>query len=186
MSKKIIALFGKAGSGKDTICRYLSQTYNINKLVRITTRPRREGEVEGIEYIFEDKMNITQRILDNSEQFIEIGVFNDWYYLTPADQVKEGWNITTCDVDAVRQMIENTNGIEVYPIYIDVDDKTRLIRALNRESNPNVKEIIRRYSSDDKDYSIIDFDYLAFNNSGYFSPIHIDSFLQKNNIDFNK
>ena len=51
MGYKIIALIGKAGSGKDTI---LNKVLDINptfhKIINSTTREPREGEVEGEEY----------------------------------------------------------------------------------------------------------------------------------------
>lgn len=183
MSKKILAIFGKAGSGKDTICKYLCQNFNANKLVRTTTRPKRDHEIEGVEYFFKDKESFTQMILDEEIDFLEMGIFNDWYYGTLITDVKEGWNITTCDVDAVYQMMHNYDDIEVYPIYINATDKIRMLRALNREENPNVKEIVRRYESDEYDYSDIDFEYILIDNSGEFDPDNIIKELLKNNID---
>jgi guanylate kinase len=50
---KIIALIGKAGSGKDTILHELIKTtLNLHEIVSCTTRPRREGEVEGVNYFY--------------------------------------------------------------------------------------------------------------------------------------
>lgn len=48
--------------------------------------------------------------------------------------------------------------------YITASDKTRLLRQLNREGDPDVEEIIRRYSTDKKDFVGVDED---------FDPIHI-------------
>ena len=47
---KVIALFGKAGSGKDTILRALVKVDpdKFNEIVSCTTRPPREGEQEGV------------------------------------------------------------------------------------------------------------------------------------------
>ena len=186
MSKKILALFGKAGAGKDTICKQLCSEFNINKLIRTTTRPQRENETNGIEYNFESQESVTEKILNTDEDFIEIGVFNHWIYATPIDQVKEGWNITTCDIDAVNQMLSNTNEIEVYPVYVHVPDKVRLLRALNREEDPNVKEIVRRFFSDEEDYIYIDFDYITLNNIDGFTFENVVEELLKNNIDLKK
>jgi hypothetical protein len=36
---------------------------------------------------------------------------------------------------------------------------------LDREDNPNVKEIIRRFNADEEDFLDIDFDYIKINNS---------------------
>ena len=51
---KVIALFGKAGSGKDTILRALVKVDpdKFNEIVSCTTRPPREGEQEGVNYHF--------------------------------------------------------------------------------------------------------------------------------------
>ncbi len=185
-NKKILALFGKSGAGKDTILKYISSNYDINKIIRLTTRPKRAGETDGVEYVFKDPLVVTEDILNTNKDFLEIGVFNEWIYATPAEHVKEGWNIATCDVDAVRQMIYNDCDIEVFPMYVEVSDKTRLLRALNREENPNVKEIVRRFQSDEYDYEYIDFEYISFDNENAFNPEDLLEILLKNNIDLKK
>lgn len=50
---KIIALIGQAGSGKDTILReVLNQMPELNEMISCTTRPKREGEVDGVNYFY--------------------------------------------------------------------------------------------------------------------------------------
>ena len=49
---KIIALFGKAGAGKDTIQQWIVSRHNFHGIVSCTTRPPREGEVDGKHYHF--------------------------------------------------------------------------------------------------------------------------------------
>ena len=48
----IIAIVGASGSGKTTLSKYLQRKYGIPAIVSTTTRPRREGEVEGEDYFF--------------------------------------------------------------------------------------------------------------------------------------
>lgn len=52
------------------------------------------------------------------------------------------------------------------PIYIEVSDKIRLLRQLNRENNPNCAEICRRFFTDEQDFQKekYDFDYYTFDN----------------------
>ena len=51
--KTLIALCGPAGSGKDAIFnKVISKTDSLNKIVGSTTRPPREGEVEGVNYFY--------------------------------------------------------------------------------------------------------------------------------------
>ena len=43
---KIIAICGKAGSGKDTLMKNVVAAYpQLHEIVSCTTRPKREGEV---------------------------------------------------------------------------------------------------------------------------------------------
>ena len=184
MSKKLLVLFGKAGSGKDTICKGLCSKFPINKLVRATTRPKREQEQDGIDYFFQDHLTLSSEILNGAENFLEVGVFNDWIYATPKDQLKEGWNITTCDIDAVRQILESD--IEVYPVLVYASDKERMLRALHREQSPNVKEIVRRFMSDEEDYKHEDFEYIFLHNPNGKDINWIIQELEKNNIDLRK
>ena len=54
--------------------------------------------------------------------------------------------------------------LDVHPIYVQATDKTRLIRALKREENPDCAEICRRYMTDEEDFQNIPFEYKVFNN----------------------
>lgn len=54
MAYKIIALIGKAGSGKDTILKEIlkQEPIKYNEIISCTTRPKREGEIDGVNYYF--------------------------------------------------------------------------------------------------------------------------------------
>ena len=51
-------------------------------------------------------------------------------------------------------IILHDDRFEVVPIYIDVPAKERIIRALNREDNPDINEIFRRYQTDTQDFKV--------------------------------
>ena len=42
--------------------------------------------------------------------------------------------------------------IDLEIIYVKASDKTRLLRQLNREEEPNVHEIVRRFYTDEADF----------------------------------
>ena len=48
--------------------------------------------------------------------------------------------------------------------YICATAKNRLIRQLNREENPDVDEIIRRYKADYEDFYDLEFEYQVLPN----------------------
>ena len=51
---KILAIVGKSGAGKDHIlkCLKMCPIDKVNYIVSSTTRPPREGEVDGVHYHF--------------------------------------------------------------------------------------------------------------------------------------
>lgn len=52
MKPIIIAIVGASGSGKTHLSKFLHREMNIPMIVSTTTRPRREGETEGVDYFF--------------------------------------------------------------------------------------------------------------------------------------
>lgn len=51
---KVVILCGKAGAGKDATLHKLMELYSnkYNEIVSCTTRPPREGEIDGVNYHF--------------------------------------------------------------------------------------------------------------------------------------
>ena len=80
---KIFYLMGKSSSGKDTIYKELLQGFpKMKRIVLYTTRPRREGECDGVEYFFTDEEKLqgmelfySGRRTDQSETG---GLSGDW------------------------------------------------------------------------------------------------------------
>ena len=171
---KVIAIIGKAGSGKDTLMKsILKWEPNIHEIVSFTSRPIRENEIDGVNYHFITPIEFRKRI--NDKQIFEYTVYNeDWYYGTGIESYKEDCiNIGVFNPDGVRQLLLNPQ-VEVTVFYTQANGKVRLIRQLNREYNPNVNEIVRRYSTDEKDFSNLDFDYTVLRNE-YWEDIQINT-----------
>ena len=95
---------------------------------------------------------------------LEATEFRDWFYGTPISSLsKDKVNIGVFNPAGVSCLLED-NRLEVLPIQIITSDKTRLIRTLNREDNPDCAEVCRRFFTDRDDFDAIDFDYYVFNN----------------------
>lgn len=180
---KLIALFGKSGSGKDTIQNKIvfSLPNEIHKIVPYTTRPKRENEIDHKDYHF-----VTAEIFDTmiaNDFLLEKTCFNNWYYGTSIKSLNENKiNIGVFNPQAIQNIFDNLykNQIIILPIQIYTNNKIRLIRSLNREENPNCLEICRRFLADEKDFENINFPYIAYNNNEAFNEEDFNIFFNLN------
>ena len=160
----IFVIMGKSSSGKDTIfSRLVGQAdCGLKTVTMYTTRPLRSGEAEGREYHFVD--DDTAKRLENENKIIEIRcydtVFGVWKYFTLDDgQIDMDSKETYIIIGTLEayDKIRNYYGKDrVHPIYIEVDAKTRIHRALAREDsqkNPKYAEMCRRFLADEDDFS---------------------------------
>ena len=156
----VAALFGPAGSGKDsTLASVMSQNPEFNRLISDTTRPPREQEIDGLSYNFITTEEFQKKILN--KEMLEYCEFNNWYYGTPISCLKEdAINIGVLNIAGIQSLIEDER-IFVYPIELKAPNKIRLLRQLNREFEPNCDEIIRRYKADNEDFKNISFPYFS-------------------------
>ena len=163
---KILALFGESGAGKDTIQKWMvSKLEGTKGIVSCTTRPKRDYEIEGQDYYFIDPIKFAEKVLNGT--MLEATSFNDWFYGTPIDELdKNKINIGVFNIQGIECLLEDSR-LDVIPVYVEVSDKTRLIRTLQREENPNCLEICRRFQTDKKDFDDIPFDFEVFGNESY-------------------
>ena len=145
---QVIAFVGKSGAGKDYCAKKLvaENPEDTHFIVSSTTRPKRDYEVEGVDYHF-----LTEKEFA-AARFLETASFNGWHYGTRYEDL---------DPDRINVGVFNPTGLkslaahdDIYLTicYVKASDKTRLLRQLNREEEPNVKEIIRRFATDEADF----------------------------------
>lgn len=159
---KLYVVMGKSSTGKDTIYKELMAKTDLKAIVMYTTRPMRDGESDGREYFFVSDEETVQFEKDN--KIIEIREYNTvhgvWKYFTLDDgQIKEDNNtgyLIIATLEAYKKYISYYGKEMIVPIYIEVDDKTRIHRAIQREDmqvNPKYAEMCRRYLADEEDFS---------------------------------
>ena len=162
---KILALFGKSASGKDTIQKWITDNfpYITNKIVSCTTRPPRSGEQDGINYFFLSDEEFAKKVLDGS--MLEATSFREWFYGTALDQLDpEKINIGVFNISGIECLHTDTR-LDIEPVWIHASDKTRLMRSLQREDNPDCNEICRRFQTDKRDFDEMDdFEYFGWIN----------------------
>jgi len=131
-----------SGSGKSTIEKMLEEN-GIKRIISYTTRPMREGEVEGRDYYYvtEEEFNKLD-LIENTE-------YRKWHYGMKKQDVDLSKSNCVCVIEphGYRQ-IKNAIGNDAIGILLKVNDRDRLIRVLQRELEPDIEEIWRRFNSD--------------------------------------
>ena len=160
---KIFLLMGKSSSGKDTIYRELmrKKDMRLKKVVSYTTRPMREGETDGVQYLFKNEEEYRQLKEDN--KIIEERAYNTkcgvWRYFTADDgqiDLSDGDYLIIGTLESYCYIRDYFGKENVVPVYIDTNARTRLERAMHREDkqeNPRYDEMCRRFLADEEDFS---------------------------------
>ena len=158
---KIFCVMGKSATGKDTIFEKLLDKLDLKRIIPYTTRPIRDGEVSGREYHFCTVDDVTR--LEAEGRIVELRtyhtVYGPWHYFTVDDgniQLEKESYLLIGTLEAYTKMRDYFGAEKVVPIYIEVEDGERLLRAIAREKEqdvPKYEEMCRRFLADAKDFS---------------------------------
>ena len=160
---RIYYLLGKSATGKDTLYKeILKRRPKLRTVTMYTTRPIREGETDGVDYFFTDREELARRLA--SGKVIESRTYQTiagpWTYYTVDDGQFDVADDESClmigTLESYEKMCTYFEAGKMVPVYIEVPDGIRLLRAVKREENqkkPNYREVCRRYLADEKDFS---------------------------------
>ena len=160
---RIYYLLGKSATGKDTLYKeILKRRPKLRTVTMYTTRPIREGETDGVEYFFTDREELERQLA--SGKVIESRTYQTiagpWTYYTVDDGQFDVADDESClmigTLESYEKMCAYFEAGKMVPVYIEVPDGIRLLRAVKREENqkkPNYREVCRRYLADEKDFS---------------------------------
>ena len=140
----MLILIGASASGKTEIAKILIQKFGFKKMVTTTTRRKRKGEVNHVDYHFVTIAKFKK--MKEQNKFLETVKYNDNYYGTP----KEG-----ATVDKVL-IVEPEGANEIYKqgikdtifILLETDEETRKNRMLSR--GDNLIQVLDRLHRDDE------------------------------------
>ena len=135
---KIFCVMGKSASGKDTIYNKILQddSLMLSRIIPYTTRPIRDGETQDKDYHFCNEEDVKR--LSAQGRIIELREYNTvygvWKYFTVNDD--------DIDLRCKRLSDSRNTGVlhkdtrlfgsdKVLPIYVEVEDGDRLIRAIH-------------------------------------------------------
>ena len=140
----LIVLSSPSGAGKSTISRMLLEAdQDVRMSVSATTRPKRPGEVEGLDYHFVDDAEFDRLIA--AGEFVEWAPVFGFRYGTPKAPVKaalrDGSDILF-DIDwQGTQQLHSAMGEDLVRIFILPPSMTELERRL-RERGTDSEQVI--------------------------------------------
>lgn len=159
----LLVLAGPAGSGKSTLCdRLVAEDPTFSRVVTTTTRPPREGEVNGVHYHFFKPDDFERRVA--AGEFLEWaqvhGKNRDRLYGTlkssVLDPLARGQNLVmSVDVQGVESFRQaaKTNPLlarHMSTIFIVVD-RERLIARMRARAQDNEEEIAGRMKTAERE-----------------------------------
>lgn len=144
----MIILCGASASGKTVTALELQRKYGLTKAVTTTTREKRVGETDGVEYFFISKEEFRKRLDKNL--FVESSLYNNNYYGCGIDQVADD-KVVVLDPNGLHSFkkLKNKN---IVTFLLIADEKTRRERMISRgDKKENIEQ---RITNDVEDFSL--------------------------------
>lgn len=167
MSGKLIVIVAPSGAGKSTLIKKLKEEFpQLKESVSYTTRPIRQGEVEGKSYFYID-LSTFQKMKDQSE-FLEWAQVHSNYYGTSKKFVEEGLKrgddlLFDLDVQGADSFKEYF-GARAKAIFIAPPNLDTLRSRLRGRGTENTQVInLRLFNASSELDRKNDYDYLVLN-----------------------
>lgn len=162
----VYIISGPSGVGKDSVIDHLREELSeANYLVTATTRPMREGEIDGTHYIFMTREDFLEGI--ENDAFIEHAEVYGNHYGVPRKPIEDGLAtnhdvIIKVDVkgaDTLRRLISNTVSIFLAP-----ESMVALHTRLRDRKTEDPKALAKRFRTASQELAEVkNFDYVVFN-----------------------
>ncbi|MDS7596671.1 guanylate kinase [Agrobacterium tumefaciens] len=164
----MLVISSPSGAGKSTIARnLLEKDKNIKLSVSVTTRPRRQSEIEGIHYHFISKKEFER--LRDSDELLEWAEVHGNFYGTPREPVEtamaDGMDMLF-DIDwQGAEQLQDKMKADVVSIFILPPTMTELQSRLHRRAEDTEAVIQTRLANSRAEIEHWrDYDYVILNN----------------------
>ncbi|MBD5390909.1 guanylate kinase [bacterium] len=163
----LVVISGPSGVGKGTVRRALfgMPNHNLVYSVSMTTREKRPGEKEGVDYYFVSKDEFLKR--KKSGKFLETAEFVGNYYGTPLDKVNEQLDlgnevVLEIEVDGAQQVKKKVP--DCVMIFIVPPGKKALYDRLKRRGTESEPIIAERIAKANREFKLAHlYDYIVVN-----------------------
>ena len=153
MKTEKLIIVGKTGSGKDYLLKTLKKR-GLHFSPKFTSRPKREGEIHGIDYNFITNDIYESLSLEDKIKFFQKFEINNaiWVYGITQDDFKNS-QLFIMTPHEISQM-EVDDRLKCFIVYLDIDEEIRRQRLIDR--NDTNDSIERRLSADNEDFKEFD------------------------------
>lgn len=165
----LIVISGPSGVGKDTVVKRMkARGLPFHFVVTATTRPRREGEVNGKDYFFVSREQFAEMI--EQDELLEYAIVYDDYKGIPKAQVRQA--LASGQDVVMRLDVQGAETIrkicpEALLIFLSTRDETELVRRLERRQTETPEDLKLRIATARKELRRVElFDYYVVNAEG--------------------
>lgn len=168
-ASRVFIISGPSGVGKDSVLERLRDVYpDARYVVTATSRPRRQGEIDGVHYLFLDRDDFQHQI--DAGDFIEHALVYENLYGVPKRPIEEGLAagqpvIIKVDVKGaatLRSLISNTVSIFLLP-----ESMAALKQRLHDRKTETPDVLLKRFRTACEELERVgEFDYAVFNEAG--------------------
>ena len=144
----MIVLTGASASGKTVTALDLQKRYGLVKAITTTTREKRVGETNGVEYFFVTKEEFQKRLSEN--KFVEHSLYNGNFYGCGIDQVSDN-KIVVLDPNGLHSFLKLKDK-NIVSFLLIADEKTRKERMISR--GDKLENVAQRIKNDIVDFSL--------------------------------
>lgn len=147
----LFILTGQTLSGKTTLAKQLQKELGLKIITTYTTRPKRENEVNGLDYYFVDRQEI------ESDKYVGHRYFYTKYRQEPFiyaifqdDLFPFNDSLIISDPKGVRAIKDIVGSTQTTTIYIDANKDLLIERG--KERGDSIEEVYRRLKVDRDDF----------------------------------
>jgi len=143
---KLIVFSAPSGAGKTTIAKEILREFpQIIFSISATTRPKRETEIDGVEYFFLNEADFKKKI--QNDEFIEWEKFYDYYYGTLKSFISaniEAGKAILLELDVKGALTFKRLYPYAHLIYISPPSFDELVKRLRQRNTESETDFVKR------------------------------------------
>ncbi|OLS01703.1 guanylate kinase [Tissierella creatinophila] len=162
----LLVISGPSGCGKGTVSKaLLERNSDIVFSISATTRKRRVGEEDGINYFFMDEEEFCENVEKN--EFLEHAFVHNNYYGTPRDfvlkEIEKG-EIVLLEIDVQGAMQVKKNYKNVVFVFLLPPTMAELKDRITKRGTETPEDIQRRFENAFEELNFVgEYDYFVVN-----------------------